>query len=168
MAQNHDATYPNLQQSRVLFTVWLALLLLTGCSRGSTTPTPPEIRYGEDICTHCQMIISDPRFAAAYAYEVDPGRFNSIAFDDIGDMIDYAASHPTDRVAEWYVHDYLSEAWIDATTATYVKHRTIAAPMGSGLAAFAQTADAEAYAQERDGELLTWDKIYQDTSIAHP
>ncbi len=136
------------------------IFALAGCSRGGTTPTPPDIRYGEDACTQCQMIISDPRFAAAYAHEVAPGRFTSLAFDDIADMVGYAQSHPEHTVAAWYVHDYFSEESIDAATATYVQHRTIAAPMGSGLAAFADAAAARKFANEIGGEVWTWYQVH--------
>ncbi len=49
--------------------LFLALALLAaGCAQGTAEIKPPEIRYGEDVCVECKMIISDPRFAAAYTY----------------------------------------------------------------------------------------------------
>ena len=70
----------------------ILLLLLAACAQGTTELKPPEIRYGEDVCADCNMIISDPRFATAYAYEVGPGRYQSALFDDLGDMLIYADS----------------------------------------------------------------------------
>ncbi len=89
--------------------VWLVLvLILGGCAQGSPEITPPEIHYGEDVCVECDMIISDIRFAAGYAYEIEAGRYQSLAFDDIGDMLAHADKHPEHDVVAWYVHDFNS------------------------------------------------------------
>jgi nitrous oxide reductase accessory protein NosL len=47
---------------------------------------------------------------------------------------------------QFYVHDYQAEAWLDATTATFVVSRSIKTPMAYGVAAVASAADAEALA----------------------
>ena len=44
---------------------------------------PPEIRYGEDICEVCGMIISEARFAAACVTTDGEGH----PFDGIGEML---------------------------------------------------------------------------------
>lgn len=119
---------------RVLRSVLLALiLLLAACAPGATTPAAPEIRYGEDICAECKMLISDARFAAGYAYEVAPGRYERKAFDDIGGMLLHAQKNPEDAVEAWYVHDYESEEWLDATEAFYVVDPDTPTPMGYGI-----------------------------------
>jgi copper chaperone NosL len=58
-------------------------------------------------------------------------------------MFAYAAEHPDLHVRHWYVHDFESEAWIDAELATYVRSQEFATPMGHGLVALAD-ADAAA------------------------
>lgn len=133
----------------------LATLLLSGCAQGIAEARPPEIRYGEDTCANCTMIISDPRFAAAYAHEISPGRYTQLAFDDIGDMLLYAAKNPDHKIVNWYAHDYKTEEWLDATSAYFVVSDAIASPMGHGIAAYA----VEEEAQEMGGELLTWDAL---------
>lgn len=135
------------------------LLALTACAPGQAEIAPPEIVYGETMCADCRMIISDVRFASGYAREVAPGRYESKAFDDIGDMLAHAASHPDDAIVAWYVHDYLNESWLDATQATYVISRQIASPMGHGIAAFADDAAAAQTATDLDGQLLSWDEL---------
>ena len=50
----------------------LLVLFLAACTARASQPTPPKIHYGEDICTDCGMIISEPRFASAYAVEQEP------------------------------------------------------------------------------------------------
>lgn len=144
----------------------LALLLLAGCAQGSAEAAPPEIRYGDDVCAHCNMIISDVRFAAGYARELSPGRYESLAFDDIGDMLAMAEANPGHTVVEWYVHDYTGEEWLDATTAYYVVSQEIATPMGFGIVAHATQEAAEAQAAEVQGEVLTWEEL-QGRDMAH-
>jgi copper chaperone NosL len=83
--------------TRLLWATTLSVMLLAGCVQGSATPAPPEIRYGQDVCADCNMIISDPRFASGYAYEIDKGRFKSLAFDGIGDLVNNRKSNQ-DRI----------------------------------------------------------------------
>lgn len=141
---------------RLLLLVLLSAFLLAACRRGATEAAPPAIRYGEDPCTECNMIISDPRYAAGYAYEIAPGRYESLAFDDIGDLLVHMAKHPEHKIVAWYVHDYTTEEWLDATTAYYVRSDEIHSPMGHGLAAHATRDAAEALAQSKSGVILDW------------
>ena len=132
------------------------LLVLAACAQGSTELKPPDIRYGEDVCADCNMIISDPRFATAYAYEVAPGRYQSVLFDDLGDMLIYAAENPTHKVVAWYVHDYETKEWVDATTASYFVSGQVETPMASGLVSFASRDRAEAMAYALGAQVLDW------------
>lgn len=144
---------------RLMYLIGLALIaVLAGCAQGVTVPAPPEIRYGEDVCVGCNMIISDERYASAYAYEIETGRFESLPFDDIGGMVGYAKKHPDHNVVRWWVHDYNTKEWIDATTAFYMASDDLQTPMGFGVAAFAQQADAEAFAAELGGVVLAWEE----------
>lgn len=143
----------------VLLVLSLSVILAAGCIQGAESAAPPDIRYGEDLCVDCNMIINDVRFASALAYEVTAGRFESVAFDDIGDMLNYADHHPELKVTNWYVHDYNSEEWLDATTAHYVFSEQIQSPMATGAAAHAELAAAEQMAAHLQGALLTWDEL---------
>lgn len=141
---------------------------LTACAPGQAEIAPPEIAYGETQCANCSMIISDVRFASGYAREVAPGRYESLPFDDIGDMLAHAASRPDDAIVAWYVHDYQDESWLDATQATYVVSKQIASPMGHGIAAFGDADAAAQVAAELDGQLLSWDELTAaETHLAH-
>lgn len=138
----------------LLGSVWLV-----ACARGATTATPPTIRYGEDLCTECNMIISEPRYAAGYAYEISAGRYESLAFDDIGDLLMHMTKHPERKIVAWYVHDYESEAWLDATTAYYVVSAQIASPMGHGISAHQTAAAAALMAQDKAGHVYDWNGL---------
>jgi copper chaperone NosL len=147
--------------SRIKF-VYIALFLLLGlaaCQQGQTAAAPPEIRYGEDVCAECNMIISDVRFASGYAYEISEGRFQSLAFDDIGEMLKHAAKHPEHNIVSWYVHDFDSEEWLDAASALYVVSDKIQAPMGTGVTAHASQEAADRQAAQFQGEVIDWNEL---------
>lgn len=154
-------------QPRMLAIVLLAVMLaLTACSAGPTQPAAPELHFGEDICSDCGMIINDARFAASYAAEQGEGSYQTFIFDDIGDMLHHMQQNLTLIGAGWWVHDYDSEEWIDATTAYYVVSEEIKTPMDHGTAAFATQAAAEALAAEVGGKVLDWDKVRIEHALA--
>jgi len=130
-------------------------LLLTACSPKSTEPQPPNIAYGQDTCDACGMIISDAKFAAATLLTSG----EALKFDDIGEMVTYHMDHPEQQVKAWFVHDYKSEAWIRGEAAFFVKSDQLQTPMGGGVAAFEQKGDAEAFAAEKSGKVLTLDEL---------
>lgn len=151
-------------QSRWLFLI--ALVILAACGGGPATPEPAKIRFGETICAECGMIISQPKYASSFAYAESEGRFKSLAFDDIGDMIGFMRSHADLIPAGTWVHDYESEEWIDADGAYFVDSDTIKSPMGHGIAAFATEAAANAFAAEVDGAVLDWNHLRIEHAIA--
>lgn len=133
----------------------LLVLLLAGCQTGNQADNPPEIRYGEDVCDHCNMIISEPRFAAAYAAESGETR----RFDDIGEMFLYA-QESGETVRGYWVHDFQSESWLKADGATFVHDPDLTTPMGWGIAAFSQAEDARAYGNQH-GDVLTFSELQE-------
>jgi copper chaperone NosL len=150
------------------------LFVLAACAQGADEIKPPEIRYGEDVCVECIMIISDPRFAAAYTYEVSPGRYENQLFDDIGDMLIWADKHPEHNVVAWWVHDYNTKEWVEGTQAIYMFSHSLATPMAQGTAAFAMLGPAQEMAAELNGEVFDWNglverhkagKLMVDTSL---
>jgi copper chaperone NosL len=148
----------------------LLLVLLAACGAPAVTPqTPPEIVYGEDVCEHCGMIISDARFAAGVVIQTEPDSYEQRIFDDIGDMFAYVQAMPETggTVVTYYVHDYHSQSWLDARQAHFVQADASLTPMGSGLAAFASREDAAAQAQAWHGTVLTFDAAQQQTVAQH-
>lgn len=121
---------------------------LTACQSAVDLTQPPEIRYGEDVCDQCGMIISEPRFAAAYVTTEGETR----RFDDIGDMIMYHMEMGED-VAVFWVHDFETAEWLRADEATLAYIEDLITPMGSGLIAFADP-DAAANAIAHGGDLM--------------
>ena len=150
-------------------TVLLGLFLagLTACGGSTITPeTPPEIRYGEDVCEQCNMIISDERFAAGLVIEVAQGEFEHRIFDDIGELLAYEKAHTGElTVAATYVHDYNSKEWLDGQHAYYIHSEELQSPMGFGLAAVAQKLEAEALAQAWNGTVLTFTELHAQFAV---
>ncbi|MEZ4710429.1 MAG: nitrous oxide reductase accessory protein NosL [Caldilineaceae bacterium] len=135
--------------------------MLAGCGGPAVTPdTPPEILYGEDVCAQCGMIISDERFAAGLVVELAPDVYEHRIFDDIGGMLTYVQEHAQAiTIVAYFVHDYNSKEWINAESAYFVRSNALHTPMGYGLAACAQELEAQALAEEWQGELLTFAQL---------
>ena len=151
--------------AKILLIFWIALAALAGCKPQPEGLQPPEIRYGQEACSACGMVIDEPRFAAATL--LVSGEY--LKFDDVGEMLSYHKNHPQDQVAAWFVHDYPTEKWIRGEQAFFVRSQDLQTPMGSGIAAFADQSAAAAFAAERSGEVFSLDKIRVQTHIAeHP
>jgi copper chaperone NosL len=133
----------------------LALLFtaLTACRSAVDLEQPPDIRYGEDVCDLCGMIISEARFAAGYITAEGETR----RFDDIGNMVAYHLEMGED-VAVFWVHDYETADWLRADEATLAYVEGLITPMGSGLVAFADP-DAAATAVAAGGEMMSFDTL---------
>ncbi len=142
------------------FTIYLLLITLPGlitgvsCSSGPDFDEPPDIRYGEDSCERCLMIINEARYAAAYVTE--PGETRR--FDDIGGMFAYNDEISED-VAVFWVHDFDTEEWLKADEAFYVKSQK-QTPMGFGIIAFADQQRADQWAAENDGISLSFSDLF--------
>ncbi|MDA0242503.1 MAG: nitrous oxide reductase accessory protein NosL [Chloroflexi bacterium] len=135
-------------------------LLQAACGRAPDLETPPEIVYGEDVCVECGMIISDPRFAAAYVTSAGDARL----FDDIGDMLVYD-QRMNETVHAYWVHDLHTSAWARAETATFVTQSNLNTPMGWGIIAFATAEDARLYVQASGGVMATLAEL--QTAVAN-
>jgi copper chaperone NosL len=118
---------------RCYITTLLVILCFSACKEEKYTG-PQAIRYGEDVCLRCKMIISDKRFAAQYITE----RGEASKFDDIGCMMDELKEEKKSGVGVLavYVTDYGTGEWIDAGSAFYIRSPEIKTPMGYGIAAF--------------------------------
>ena len=134
---------------------FVALMLssfgLTGCERVENL-APPQIKYGQDECAHCGMIISDERNAAALIVR-SGDELQTLLFDDIGDLIDFSREHPQTQVHRRYVHDYRSRQWIDTTGAVFVRSPELHTPIGSGIVAFGDADGAQDCLRDSHGEL---------------
>lgn len=143
-----------MKRYQIMAALLLLGVLLAACGGAGDLDSPPQIRYGQDACDRCKMIINEPRFASAYTTDTGDAR----RFDDIGGMFLHAVEQG-DNVHIFWVHDFNSEDWIEAPDATYVHDPDLTTPMGWGVAAFADDDGATAYAAEHGGDLLSYDEL---------
>lgn len=142
-------------------TICLGLVVLVaavGCTSRDVTQ-PPVVHYGEDLCEHCNMIVSDERFAAALVLEAQRGRYRDLLFDDVGCLVDYLADHPDEPVAATWVRDYGEDGWLPAEQASYLWSEQLHTPMLSGLAAMSSPQQVAAAAADYPGKLLDFGSL---------
>ncbi|MDJ0498410.1 MAG: nitrous oxide reductase accessory protein NosL [Acidimicrobiia bacterium] len=134
----------------------LLAALVAGCSSPAAANGPPEITYGRDICIECNMIISEPRFAAAYRLNGGDAK----AFDGIGEMVKHGRrTGDFADVAFAWVHDFDTEDWVLVDDAFFVVGRSIVTPMGHGIVAFATEAAAAEHADRLGGVVMMWKEV---------
>lgn len=147
----------------ILTIVTFLVLFLSGCGPASNVQQPPEIIYGQDVCTRCGMIISEERFASAYWTESGEARL----FDDIGGMLAYT-DDKQENAASYWVHDFDSGNWTRAEEAHYLLDSNLHTPMGFGIAAFSDVEQARAFAYgQGDVRILTFADLL-DMTIKMP
>lgn len=142
----------------------LACLLLSGttlCGVGCSRPpdiSPPQIRYGEQECDSCRMLVSDERFAAALVFEQD-GKVTKLVFDDINCAFSYLSERPVTGPYQMYTHDLDTRAWLDARHAFFVHSPKLETPMASQVAATSSVDAADGLLKRYAGERLTFDQV---------
>ena len=82
-------------------------------------------------------------------------------FDGIGGMLAHDAKMG-EAVHIYWVHDYETEEWLDATKATFVLDRGVNSPMGWGVVAFAETEAAETHIDEFTGVATTFAALQEE------
>ena len=140
--------------------ILLIIVLTSGCSR-NPNDGPPQVRYGQDECALCGMIVSDERHAAALRTLID-GQTRDLLFDDVGDMIEYEQEKRAIKPIRRYVHDFETRQWVEAAQAKFVQDETVHTPMGSGILAFAD----EARARARGKQVVEWDALQASSTAA--
>ena len=102
------------------------------CGQGSATG-PGEIHWDRQTCEHCQMVISDRRYAAQLRM---PGAKTTNAFDDLGCALlwldEQGLLAGDDSEVEVWVRDPTGEEWIDGRKARFGEG--FATPMAYGFA----------------------------------
>lgn len=128
-------------------------LIMTGC--GFQDNGAPRIRYGEETCDRCRMIISEKRFAAAYRTESGALR----KFDDLG----CAALHRKEQgetATQFWGYDYEETDWLDVKQAFLVHSSELLTPMGYGIAVLTTAEKATTLAEKVNGQIVQFDQLY--------
>lgn len=122
----------------------------------STHPEP--LKYGEDACSHCKMVLADQKFGA----EIVTTKGRLYKFDDLNCMINFLDEGLVGErdIKHRLVIDFTAPGkLIDAGNAFYVKSQMVKSPMASQVAAFEQYDSMEKYKQELQGIYLTWGEL---------
>lgn len=133
--------------------VFVIGFIIAGC--GTQDQGPPRIRYGEETCDRCRMIISEKRFAAAYRTESGALR----KFDDLG----CAALHPKEQaetITQLWGYDYEETDWLDVRQAFLVHSSELLTPMGYGIAVLPTAEKAATLAEKVSGRIVQFDQLY--------
>ena len=113
-------------------------LVLSACSGGPDTG-PVDVKWDQNNCERCRMMLSDRYFAAQIRYFPEAKRSRAVKFDDIGCAVLWLKDQPWKNNPETqiWVTDHSSGEWIDARKATYIRKSN--SPMGYDLGAQAET-----------------------------
>lgn len=130
------------------FTLKLAMLgLLSLFAACAASEVRPAELLPEDVCASCKMAISERQFAAQYVTLDGDAR----KYDDLGCLLDDLKEKQPQNVAAYFVMDFNTRQWINADDAHFVRSAEIKSPMGGGLVAFKDQAQAAAAAAKFKG-----------------
>lgn len=117
--------------ARLLLSVALlcGLVLMTACG-GDPGSGPAPMIWDRDVCQRCQMLVSDPDFAA----QVRSADGRAHRFDDIGCALLWIdAGEAGGEPREIWVREHGGDEWLAADAARFVKVAN--SPMGYGYGA---------------------------------
>lgn len=114
-------------------------LMLSACT-GEQETGPEEVRWDQNTCERCRMMLSDRHFAAQIRYFPENKRSKVVKFDDIGCAVLWLKDQPwsNDPKTQIWVTAHRNGEWIDARKATYVRKNN--SPMGYDLGAQTEAA----------------------------
>ena len=112
-------------------------LVLPACS-GELETGPVDVKWDQDNCERCRMMLSDRNFSAQIRYFPEGKRSKAVKFDDIGCAVLWLKDQPwkDDPKTQVWVTDHREGVWIDARKATYIRKNN--SPMGYDLGAQAE------------------------------
>ena len=103
----------------MLFT--MLAMILSACS-GEPETGPVEVRWDQNNCERCRMMLSDRHFSAQIRYFPETKNSRVVKFDDIGCATLWLEKQQwkDDPKTEIWVTAHSNGEWIDARKATYV------------------------------------------------
>jgi nitrous oxide reductase accessory protein NosL len=126
------------------------LLLLMSCQQAVQ---PPTIRYGEDACANCRMLINEAPYACAIETEAGEVR----KYDDFNCM--FLDSERVKPMRYWVHHHDKPDQWLDGEKAFYVRADALQTPMGSRTLAVATREEADRKAKQLKGKVFPFEAV---------
>ena len=134
---------------RSLKQIALVAVVALAAACGVKADGPPEIQVDRTACAHCTMLVSEPRYAAAYRTADGEAQ----VFDDIGCLLDALGKEPKAPARYWF-KDANDGAWIDGDAASFVLSDAIRTPMSGGITAYRDLQSAESAASRHAGSVV--------------
>jgi copper chaperone NosL len=144
-----------------IFTLMAFLIIITACGN-----YPEPIRYGEDNCAHCKMMITDEKYGAELV--TDKGKIYK--YDSIECLLEqlHNQTFKEDQIGSMWVIDFSNpQTLIDAKTAYYTKNDNFRSPMGLNVQAFQTEEDFNKFFSEDGGEKLNWPELMKFAGTMH-
>lgn len=136
----------------------VAAPLAAAAALACASPGPVVVHYGEDLCHHCHMTISDP----SYGGQVVTRTGRAYRFDDAGCL---AAFLGGGEIAEgdvrgiWFSNYLDPDDLVPLGDAVFVRHERFRTPMGSAVAVVRAGAPADSLVAALAAERLTWSEV---------
>lgn len=139
------------------------LAAVTLATAGCASAGPRDLVVNEDVCAHCKMQISDPRFGSQIV--TTTGR--QLVFDSPECLAAFLDMTPADKIASTWVLDVERVGrWVNAEEAGYLLDANLRSPMGR-ITAFASPAAAEAARARLGGTLIDWEAVRGGAGDVH-
>lgn len=129
------------------------MISLVSCNNG-----PQPIKFNTDVCDHCRMTITDPKFGG----ELLTKKGKIYKFDDAKCLSGFiqAGAVKKEEIGKIYLLDFNNKGiLLDASTCTLLKSNDLRSPMGGDLAAFGSTESAASQQKTFNGILTSWNEI---------
>ena len=110
---------------------------------------PPSLLIDRSVCSRCGMLISERAYAAAIHWADGSDQL----FDDIGCLV-AATGQAQPRGARYWFHDAADGEWIVDASPVFVLSPDLKTPMGGGIVAYRNAADAERTAGRYSGRIV--------------
>jgi len=124
----------------------------------SCTVDKADISYGEEVCSHCQMVIMDNRYGAELVTE----KGKIYKFDAMECLINFKFDNPEIAKAlnsEWTnVHDD-PKSLFDASNCVYLRSPELPSPMGMYINAYKTLEAAEKVKESHGGVIYNWNEL---------
>ena len=132
-------------------------LLIAAVACGAAPNGPPEIVLDRSVCEHCQMLVSELRFAAAYR---PAGGGDMKVFDDLSCFAESLNNEADAEAADVWIRDYMAERWLEPSEVFVVRSAAIPTPMGGGMVAVRGAGAAERLAvRTDDARIMTFREL---------
>jgi copper chaperone NosL len=128
------------------------LFILNSCS----SHKPEPILLNKDMCSFCQMTISDGRFGC----EVITEKGKIFKFDDLDCMLAFKNEKVNTKFKMFFVNDFSKSNILEPVESSFfIESIELNSPMGGNFAAFANKTTADSFAMKYHSEVFNWEKI---------